>query len=490
MDFFKNPYDTRIKAIDDVLEKRFGEAKTAKDWQKRVEALQAEQKKFKEGGDDFSYYSKAIFDAKKKKAENMDDASLEEQLAKIKEFQDLRNEEDEGLMKKINAETDDKKKTELLGDRNKKLEYYEKKINEVEDKIKPKNEEEFDQKIRTVDERRAEKLRRVGVNDKGKMADVSYFDKQIADAQRELDKIEKLKEERPIQFVLESSLKELRTKRDLEIAKNIAPKPNAPDSGFDPAIGAFSSLVTDWRKLDSKKRDTPKQWGARRDELIKLTNRLGSILNKLSKETPAFALGIKKIGESISKVIAEQILLATDEIETASGANKNAVPASQTSPSQAPSGPSAGSTPTQQPTSAESSTPAPTSKQPTREGMLEGLMTKEEEMAEAQMRWSKSIQFLVGGLISQLQKQRGAETIIGALHGFEIAWDAIDSRKPKTGAEWIRRLDALRGLKMELLNAKERLQDMKIDVDYDAIDNEIADAEEFLTAAGKKATQS
>ncbi len=479
MEHFKNPYDTRIKEIDDVLDKRFGEAKTAGDWEKRVKALEAEQAKLKEGGDDFSYYKKAIFDAKKKKAENMDDGSLEEQRKKIEEFEALREEEDKGLLEKIaTMRTDEKleksekskKLEELEKDRNKKLAYYEKKINEVEDKIKPKSEEEFAKKIDDVEARRSEKLRRMGRKDGKILADVTFYDKQIADAQREFDKIVSLREERPVQFELEAGLKTLKRERDNEITQS---SETTAGKKFEPAINKFNAFLKNWRRIDIIKNHTAKQWKQRADDLIELEVELQLILQDLAKDAPTFKDGAKHVEETIVDAIKKQIKKALDEIDDLN--KTNAKTAEQAASSQAHNGVSPGAT--------------PENKQPAREGALEGLMTKEEEMAEAQKGW-KPIQFLVEDLITRLKKVRGTENIVDTLYQFEIDWRAIDEKRPETGMEWIKRLDALRALKMGLFNAKESLADMKIDVDYDTIDNEIADVEEFLTTSGKKATQS
>ena len=393
MEHFKNPYDTRIKEIDDVLDKRFGEAKTAGDWEKRVKALEAEQAKLKEGGDDFSYYKKAIFDAKKKKAENMDDGSLEEQRKKIKEFEALREEEDKGLLEKIaTMRTDEKleksekskKLEELEKDRNKKLAYYEKKINEVEDKIKPKSEEEFVKKIEDVEERRTEKLRRIGLDKDKKMADITYFDKQIADAQRELDKQETFRADRPIQFVLEAGLKEFKTHRDIAI---IEQKSQSQGRGFDSVIRGFAPLITTWRRIESKKPSTAHQWQSRKDELILASDKLDPIFSQLFKEEPQFQNEAMRIWNDINAAINKQIEIAEDEIEAAGGVKTNTQGSTKSSarPSPRASGKSAIGFKPHHDASAE--TRAPASKQsepipqPEKGGVMDDIL---KEMADAQ----------------------------------------------------------------------------------------------------------
>ncbi len=456
MESFKNPFDARIKAIDDVLEKRFGEAKTASDWQKRVEALEEEQKKTKDAGYDFSYYKSAIAQARKKKVETMDDGTLEEQLKKIKEFESLREEEDKILREKIEAETDEKKKEGLKKDRNKALAYYEKKINEIEEKIKPKNEEEFIKKISDIEERRSEKLQRLGVNKEGKtIADVTYFDSQLATAQRELDKLITAKTERPVQYVLEAGLKKIRTQRDIEIASHGT---SSLSDILNDATKKFTVFVSDWRKFDSQKLKQARQWEARRASLDKLERDFGPAIEEV-KKIPAFASEAQQIEDEVRAIIKEQKELVDDETNKTDGAQKSKPEASQSI-----------------------------------DDLLKVMAIAQEgervKKERETLQREKPIQFLVEDLINQLQKQRDTETLIDALYQFESSWQKIDERKPETEAEWALRRDALRALKMELLNAKKKLSDMKIVIDYSAIDNEIADADDFLAAAGKKDQQS
>ncbi len=256
----------RIRQIEDTLDKRLGESKSFADWDGRIKILEKEKNEIERYGGDVSYYAVKIFDARKKRAESMDDGSLDEQLKKIEAFIALRDEEEQELQKKIDKEQDPKRKEKLADEKVKKLAYYEKKISEVEGKIEPKSEEEHQTKIDRIRARRIATIAAGGLTATGNIrADVTYLDSQIVKAQRELDKLSTAKAERPIQFSLEDKLKGLQTERDKKIANKTY---NAIiDRALDEKVGLILKQIPLWRALFSQKAKTLGRWQERKQKL-------------------------------------------------------------------------------------------------------------------------------------------------------------------------------------------------------------------------------
>ncbi len=300
--------EAQIKTTEGALEKRYGEEpKTSSDWGKREENLKKDMNTLQSRGGDTSFHKKAIANAIKKKTETMEDSTLNDQLAKIGAFEALLNGGDkdiEDLRAKIVAEPGDKKHVEDLKT---KLAYYERKINEVENKIEPKDEEALNKKIDRIQKRRTEIIQKLGLDEKHNVrANTANFDAQLSRARRALDSISDAKEVRPIQFALEQTLDTLQSQVDKDIAAGTyTPNLSNPHAN-DATITAIKNELKTWRSLSTKKPKTAAQWDAHKTALIEARKKAND--NKFATT---------EINTAIDNLIAEADTELTKATDTA-----------------------------------------------------------------------------------------------------------------------------------------------------------------------------
>lgn len=275
--------------------------KSTEDWDKIIATIQAERDAIAGIGDMDNFFKETIEGLYKKRAEGMADTTIDEQNNKVAEFNRLENEEKKEQEEKITKEEDPQKKKGAQKKMAQKLSYYEKKVNEVEEKIKPTTLEEFEAKIKRLEERKNAKLKLWGVDDKGNpRADISYYKSAIEKTRREADKLSTSIDERPIQFALEAFMNTLDVERDREIASG------AHTTGahrHDEVLNIARNEIYEWRQLGTKKPNSLPLW----------EKRLASLEERLIKAKRL------KLSEDKIEFINDQITTAKEEIAKKKG---------------------------------------------------------------------------------------------------------------------------------------------------------------------------